>query len=160
MQKVVFSLVCFVMAIICGSVMVVSGQEDAEDMCVPMGTIELGAPDGVEQKRSPVGFPHARHFDFECQTCHHTWDNTSQIQGCMTAGCHDAKEAATKTKQGAPLRAEEIRYFKKAYHESCIGCHKIMKLRNQKIEMSGKKLDGPLPNPGPTSCIGCHPKEE
>ncbi len=160
MQKVGFLLLSLVMALILGSVMIVSGEEDAEDMCVPMGTIELSAPDGVEQKRASVGFPHAQHFGFECQTCHHKWDNTSQIQGCMTSGCHDVKEAATKTKQGTPLRADEIRYFKKAYHESCIGCHKVMKLKNRKIEMSGQKIDGPLPNPGPTSCMGCHPKEE
>ncbi len=160
MQKVCVLLLCFVMAIIFGSVLVVSGQEDAEDMCVPMGTIELGAPDGVEQKRAAVEFPHSRHFGFECQNCHHKWEGTTQIKGCMTSGCHDVAEAATKSKQGTPLRAEEIRYFKKAYHESCIGCHKVMKLRNRKIEMSGKKLDGPLPSPGPTSCIECHPKEE
>ena len=160
MQKVGILLLGLVMAIIFGSVLVVSGMEDAEDMCVPMGTIELGAPDGVEQKRVSVEFPHSQHFGFECQTCHHKWDGTSQIQGCMTSGCHDATEAATKAKQGTPLRADEIRYFKKAYHESCIGCHKVMKLKNRKIELSGKKLEGPLPNPGPTSCLGCHPKEE
>ncbi len=160
MQKVCMLLLCFVMAIIFGSVLAVSGEEDAEDMCVPMGTIELGAPDGVEQKRASVEFPHSRHFGFECQTCHHKWEGTTQIKGCMTSGCHDVQEAATKSKQGTPLRAEEIRYFKKAYHESCIGCHKVMKLKNRKIEMSGKKLDGPLPSPGPTSCIQCHPKEE
>ena len=160
MQKVGILLLCFVMAILFGSVLVVSGQEEAEDMCVPMGIIELGAPDGVEQKRASVEFPHSQHFGFECQACHHTWEGTKQIQGCMASGCHDAREAATKTRQGTPLRAEEIRYFKKAYHESCIGCHKVMKLKNRKIEMSGKKLESPLPNPGPTSCIGCHPKEE
>jgi nitrate/TMAO reductase-like tetraheme cytochrome c subunit len=78
----------------------------------------------------------------------------------MTAGCHDETEAATKARQGTPTRAEEIRYFKKAYHESCIGCHKVMRLKNRKIEMSGKKIEAPLPNPGPISCSGCHPKEE
>ncbi len=160
MQKVGILLLCFVMAIIFGSMRVVSGEEAPEDMVVPMGTIVLSAPDGVEQKRAPVDFPHSRHFGFECQTCHHTWEGTTQIKGCMTSGCHDALEAATKSRQGTPLRAEEIRYFKKAYHESCIGCHKVMRLKNRKIEMSGKKLDGPLPNPGPTSCIECHPKEE
>ena len=71
MQKVGILLLCFVMAIIFGSVLVVSDEEDPEDMCVPMGTIVLSAPDGVEQKRAPVDFPHARHFGFECQTCHH-----------------------------------------------------------------------------------------
>ena len=159
MQKVGIFIMCIVMAIIFGSVLIVSGEEDAEDMCVPMGTIVLGAPDGVEQKRASVDFPHSRHFAFECQTCHHKWEGTNEIKGCMTSGCHDVTEAATKSRQGTPLRAEEIRYFKKAYHESCIGCHKVMKLKNRKIEMSGKKLDGPLPNPGPSSCIGCHPKE-
>lgn len=160
MQKVGILLVCIVMAIIFGSVLVVSGEEDAEDMVVPMGIIELSAPDGVEQKRALVEFPHSRHFGFECKTCHHTWEGTSPITGCMTSDCHDVIEAATKTKKGTPSRAEEIRYFKKAYHESCIGCHKIMRLKNRKLEMSGKKLDNPLPSPGPSSCIGCHPKDE
>ena len=159
MQKVGIVLVCFVTAIIFGSVLVVSGEEDVEDMVVPMGIIVLSAPDGVEQKRAAVDFPHSRHFGFECQTCHHTWEGTTQIKGCMTAGCHDVTEAATKAKEGTPTRDEEIRYFKKAYHESCIGCHKVMKLKNRKIEMSGKKIDGPLPNPGQSTCIGCHPKE-
>ena len=77
----------------------------------------------------------------------------------MVSGCHDVQEAATKSKQGTPARAEEIRYYKKAYHELCIGCHKIMKLKNKNIEMSGEKIDGPLPSVGPTSCVECHPKE-
>lgn len=160
MQKVGILIVCFVIAIIFGSVLYVSGEEDVDDMCVPMGTIELGPPEEVEQIRASVEFPHSRHFGFECQTCHHTWEGTAQIKGCMTSGCHDVKVAATKSKQGAPRRTEEIKYFKKAYHEQCIGCHKIMKLKNRKIEMSRKKLDEPLPSPGPTSCIQCHPKEE
>ena len=160
MQKVVILGVCFAIAIICGSVLAVSGEEDVDEMCVPMGTIELGAPDGVDQKRASVEFPHSRHFGFECQTCHHKWEGTTQIKGCMTSGCHDVKEAATKSKQGSPRRSEEIQYFKKAYHEQCIGCHKIMKLKNRKIEVSGKKLEDPLPVTGPTGCILCHPKEE
>ena len=123
MQKVGIFVMCIMMAIVFGSVLVVSGEEDAEDMCVPMGTIVLSAPDGVEQKRASVEFPHSRHFGFECQTCHHKWEGTNEIKGCMTSGCHDVTEAATKSRQGTPLRAEEIRYFKKAYHESCIGCH-------------------------------------
>ena len=160
MQKVGILLLCIVTAVVFGSVLVVSGEEDPEDMCVPMGTIVLATPDGVEQKRAPVDFPHSRHFGFECQTCHHKWESTEPINGCMTSGCHDAIEAATKAREGTPSRAEEIRYFKKAYHESCIGCHKVMRLNNRKIEMSGKEIDGPLPNPGPISCSGCHPKEE
>jgi uncharacterized protein YceK len=160
MQKVGILLMCFVIATICGSVPAVTAEEDADEMCVPLGTIELGAPDGVEQKRAVVEFPHSRHFGFECQSCHHKWEGTAQIKGCMTSGCHDVQVAATKSKQGTPLRSEEIKYFKKAYHEQCIGCHKIMKLKNRKIEMSGKKLEEPLPNVGPTSCIQCHPKEE
>jgi hypothetical protein len=159
MQKAGILLVCFVIAIIGGSVLVVSGEEDNGEMCVPLGTIELEPPDGVEQKRASVEFPHSRHFRFECQTCHHKWKGTDQIKGCMTSGCHEVQIAATKSKQGPPLRTEEIRYFKKAYHELCIGCHKVMRLKNRKIEMSGEKLDGPLPSPGPTSCMECHPKE-
>jgi Class III cytochrome C family len=160
MQKVVILGVCFLIAIIFGSVLVVSGEEDVEDMLVPMGTIELGAPDGVEQKRASVEFPHPRHFGFQCQRCHHEWEGTTQIQGCATSDCHDVQVAVTKSKLGSPSRAEEIRYYKKAYHELCIGCHKSMKLENKKIEMSEEKLEDPLPSTGPTGCIQCHPKEE
>lgn len=159
MQKRGILLVGFMMAAIFGSLPAVSGEEDITEMCIPMGVIELGAPDGVEQKRAAVEFPHSRHFGFECQTCHHEWEGTTQIQGCMASGCHDVTVSPTKSKQGVPDRAEEIRYFKKAYHETCIGCHKIMKLKNKKIEMSGKKIDGPLPATGPTSCGECHPTE-
>ena len=50
MQKAGLLLVCFVIAIICGSVPAVSAEEDAEEMCVPMGIIELGAPEGGTKK--------------------------------------------------------------------------------------------------------------
>ena len=160
MQKVGFFLMCILVVLILGVAGTISGQEAEDEMVVPLGTIVLGAPEGVEQKRAAVDFPHARHFDFQCQTCHHKWEGTEQIKGCMTSGCHDVLVSPTKSKQSRSDKDLAIRYFKKAYHEQCIGCHKIMKLKNRKIEMSGKKLDGPLTSPGPTGCVECHPREE
>ncbi|MEJ2097535.1 MAG: cytochrome c3 family protein, partial [Deltaproteobacteria bacterium] len=63
---------------------------DAEDtLCIPMGTLLIEPPDGVEAKRSPVDFPHSIHFDYTCKTCHHTWDGENPILSCTTSGCHD-----------------------------------------------------------------------
>ena len=160
MQKVGFFLMCVLVVLILGAAGTISGQEAEDEMVVPMGTIVLGPPEGVEQKRAAVDFPHARHFGFQCQDCHHKWKGTEPIKNCMTSGCHDVLVSPTRSKQSKSDPNLAIRYFKKAYHEQCIGCHKIMKLKNRKIEMSGKKLDGPLPPTGPTGCVECHPREE
>jgi hypothetical protein len=42
----------------------------------------------------------------------------------------------------------------------CIGCHKEIKAQNKRLEMSGRVLKDRLPNPGPSSCKGCHIEEE
>ena len=52
-----------------------------------------------------------------------------------------------------------ILYYKTAFHQMCIGCHKEMRIINTELEMSYRRLDRELPRTGPTGCIQCHPKE-
>jgi hypothetical protein len=130
-----------------------AGSKD--DMCVPMGSIVLKAPAGAQPKRSAVTFPHARHFDVACATCHHTWGRTEPITGCMTSGCHDLAEPP-KRKPGDEDAA--ALYFKNAFHTSCIGCHKQIKAKAI-AQQKSLKTSGPPPIKfGPTSCGECHPK--
>lgn len=131
------------------------GEVDADDeMCIPMGEITLEPPDGVEAKRSEVTFPHAVHFNYTCQECHHTWDMESAIVGCATTDCHDVTESPKK----ADPKEDDILYYKTAYHSSCIGCHKQIKAENKAKEMQLGFLPDNIPATGPTGCVECHPK--
>ena len=131
----------------------------ADDMCVPMGEIIL-EPLVEENKRSAVAFPHAVHFNYSCQSCHHTWTGNDPIVGCSTSGCHDLT-ATPKGEDGKPTKDAmlKIRYYKKAYHDMCIGCHREIKQQNKKIEAAKASLGQKLAPTGPTSCNECHPKE-
>ncbi len=131
----------------------------AEDMCVPMGNITL-EPLAKVSKRSEVTFPHAVHFSYDCQSCHHNWSAKEPVVGCTTSGCHDLT-AMPKTEDGKPTKDAElrIRYYKKAYHDMCIGCHKSIKQENKRMEAAKTALDQKLAPVGPTSCNACHPKE-
>ena len=134
------------------------GAGSTQDMCIPMGKIVLKAPVEVQAKRASVEFPHARHFDISCVTCHHTWGRTEPVVGCMTSGCHDLTEAPKK-KAGEPVAEDAaIGYFKPAYHKLCITCHKDIKARNLELQKSLKSSGQKLPKTGPTTCSGCHPK--
>jgi hypothetical protein len=129
-----------------------------EQMCVPMGNITL-APLSDTAKRSEVSFPHAVHFSYACQECHHKWDGRSKIKSCSTSECHDLakapKPADHKSEKG---RLMSMRYYKKAYHDMCISCHKRIKIKNKSLEESKASLEAPLPATGPTGCNQCHPK--
>jgi hypothetical protein len=141
-----------------GGMQAVSGTAATEDMCVPMGTLVLKAPEGVTSQRSAVNFPHARHFDVSCVTCHHTWGLTEPIAGCMTSGCHDVSEVP-KRKAGEPVgEGAGMAYFKTAYHKLCINCHKDMKAKNLELQKSLTTASKKLPKTGPVSCSECHPK--
>lgn len=130
-----------------------------EQMCVPMGEITI-EPLVEEAKRSEVVFPHAVHFSYACQECHHKWDGQASVQTCSTSGCHDL-EQAPKTEDGEPVKDKlmSVRYYKEAYHDMCIGCHKRIKAQNKELEAKMASLDEPLPATGPTGCNQCHPKE-
>ncbi len=130
-----------------------------EDMVVPMGEIVLESI-AKEAQRSAVAFPHALHFDYNCQQCHHTWDKTTPIVGCATSGCHDLAEIP-KGDDGRPVSDPKIqgKYYKNAYHAMCIGCHKSIKAKNKAAEASKLAMGEKLSPTGPTGCVECHPQE-
>jgi hypothetical protein len=130
----------------------ITGVAADEELCIPLGTIELMAPSDVEATRSAVAFPHSQHFDINCKTCHHEWsgDETDTLS-CSTSGCHDYTEMPSD-------KSEAILYYKNAFHKSCIGCHKAIKTENRRKEMTNLPVSGALAKTGPTSCNGCHPK--
>ena len=126
---------------------------------VPVGRLALAPPVGVTPKRSAVAFPHSRHFDYNCKTCHHKWDGNSQVQSCTASKCHDRLSFSVKSEKAMDNEPERIRYYKYAFHQQCVSCHREIRTHNVKLERSRKKIKEPLQRPGPTSCIGCHPRE-
>jgi hypothetical protein len=126
---------------------------------VPVGRLALAPPVGVTPKRSAVAFPHSRHFGYTCKTCHHKWDGNSRVQSCTASKCHDQLSLPVKSKKAIAYSLEAIRYYKYAFHQQCIGCHREIKIHNKKLERSRKKIKEPLQWPGPISCVGCHPRE-
>ena len=161
MQKIGLLCVCLSMILVFGSITMVVGQETEDEMVVPMGIIVIGPPESVEPKRSPVDFPHSTHFaSVDCKTCHHKWQGTELIQGCTTTDCHDVAVSPTKSGKSGSNPDLAIRYYKTAYHQMCIGCHKEIKIQNIQLEKSYKELKETVTDPGPISCLQCHPKEE
>ncbi|UCF90336.1 MAG: cytochrome c3 family protein [Desulfobacterales bacterium] len=159
MRKLVIGIMCLAAFWVFRSSVVISRAEADEEMCVPMGTIVIEPPESVEAKRAPVDFPHSIHFGFSCQTCHHKWETDAAIVGCKTSGCHDVAVAPTKSEKSEADKTAAARYYKSAYHQKCIGCHKEIKKKNQELELSQEALPETLPPSGPTGCIQCHPKE-
>ena len=129
--------------------------QGGDELCIPLGNITLSPPEDVEAKRAPVEFPHAVHFDYSCKKCHHEWTGDTEDLSCMTSGCHDSSISLLKTDKD-----EAYRYYKTAYHNQCIECHKEIKEANEKLELSKKQIAGNLPKTGPTGCVGCHPASE
>jgi len=159
MKKLIIGGFCLLLVLVFGKAMIVFGQSD-EQMCIPMGTITLQAPESVEAVRPAVQFPHPAHFSYHCQTCHHQWEMDEPIVSCTTSGCHDGTVAPTRSKKGTVDEEEAVAYYKTAFHKMCIGCHKEMKIERKKLEMSGRTLKEKLPSTGPTTCRGCHQPEE
>ncbi|RJQ55457.1 MAG: hypothetical protein C4530_16000 [Desulfobacteraceae bacterium] len=137
----------------------VSSTEAAEDVCIPMGSFQVIPPKAATAKRASVDFPHSRHFDFSCRSCHHTWDYENPIQNCTTASCHDLVEAPKSSDKD--FKKLSIRYFKNAFHQNCIGCHKEIRQANleaeKKLRLTDKETK--MSKTGPISCAGCHPSE-
>ena len=151
-------VVVTIVALVLGVSGIVVGDEDEQQLCIPLGSITLEAPEGVEAKRSPVEFPHATHFTYSCNVCHHKWTGTDQFLDCTTSGCHDLTRSPKKA--GSSEGDAAHRYYKNAYHKSCIQCHQSIKKKNQKLAASGSILRDKLPPTGPTGCKECHPREE
>lgn len=130
-----------------------------EELCIPLGTLSLEPPNGVDQKRASVEFPHSVHFDYACQKCHHTWSGDAEIMSCSTSDCHGELGTPENPETGEADPALAIRYYKKAYHQLCIGCHKEIKEKNTELELSKEVLEQELAKTGPTGCVKCHPQE-
>lgn len=157
MRKIFFAGIGL-MVVLCFACVSVSFA-DERDLCVPMGVIVLSAPEKAEQKNAPVDFHHSKHFIYDCRRCHHKWEGTTENLSCGTSNCHDlATNPKTEGKKGKSETA--YRYFKTAYHNQCIGCHKANRQKNAKLESSKKVLKSNMQNPGPTGCVECHPRQK
>jgi hypothetical protein len=164
MLRIRVAVLCLVIIFVFGMALNVAGKNKSdtegavEDMLVPMGIIVLEPNPSVEQKRAPVEFNHAKHFQYECRTCHHKWDGKTKITTCTTSKCHDLLKAPKKPTRYLAYTEEGIKYYKYAYHQACIGCHKKIKVKQKKMEMSLNASEKETKNV-PTSCKECHPKE-
>jgi hypothetical protein len=132
----------------------VAMENSVDSLDIPLGTITLSAPEGSDEKRSPVAFPHGGHFDYSCQTCHHEWDGESPVQNCTVSDCHDQLEPDEKTRNINDER--NSLYFLAAYHKACIECHRDLRSQRQSLEKSGVTNESMLPVYGPLACNECH----
>ncbi len=166
MPRIRIVILCLVMVLILGvSLEVVgkgtdSGEQNLKKMCVPLGILVLKPDASVEQKKSAVEFDHSKHFVYDCKACHHKWDIKKEITNCTTSQCHDLLQSPHKPVKYLDYTETGIKYYKYAFHRRCVGCHKEIKNKRKKMEMSYQVLEAKLPNTGPTGCIGCHPKKE
>lgn len=159
MYRIGIGAMLLMIIMVLGAIWEVSGQNQKEDMLVPMGVIQLTPPEGFEAKRALVDFDHARHFVRGCKECHHTWIGDTKILNCKASECHNQIKSPGKSKKYLKYTKESILYFKYAYHMMCISCHKEIKMNNRALEMSSKVVKDKLPAAGPSGCVQCHPKE-
>ena len=161
MLKLRTVVLCAVMLVF-GVAFLASGQDTVDEITVPLGTITLEPPESIEGKKTPVDFPHSKHFMSNCTACHHTWEYDTEILSCTTADCHDQVNAPQKKKSGDSDKLTAMLYYKNAFHKRCIGCHQDIKKKNKaeekKPRYSDKKTQ--IAKSGPVSCAGCHPKEQ
>ena len=157
MHRIVTVFLCItIIAVGCISIVTASDNAtaDSEQMCIPLGTITLAPPESVEAKRSEVDFPHDLHFNFACMECHHQWTAEEEpIQSCGTSGCHEL-DAPPEPDSGD----DAIMYYKNAFHDLCLGCHREIKALNKKVAMTLGGSEEQVQTTGPTGCILCHPK--
>ena len=161
MLKLIVAVVALFTIIIAGGLAAGANETEVtmDAIYVPVGRLVLAPPVGVTPKRSAVAFPHSGHFDYTCKTCHHKWDGNSPVQGCSASKCHDQLSSTVKDKKTLDYGPMAIRYYKYAFHQQCISCHRQIKVHNEKLERSRRKLEESLQRPGPTGCVGCHPRE-
>lgn len=157
MRGIGLVILCVILSLAAGVSLAVS--EELDELCIPMKILELKPLSGVEQHRASVQFPHATHFNFSCQRCHHDWKGKTEVQNCTASGCHDQAKTPKNEGQKVSVDKLEIKYYKKAYHALCIGCHRDIREKNKEIEMSKNPIKTVLAKTGPTGCIQCHPKQ-
>jgi len=164
MHRIHIGVMCLLMVLILGVSLEATGQDaDAgeqkiQDMSVPMGVIVLKPDESVEQQKSAVEFNHPQHFIYDCKTCHHKWEGSAKVANCTTSKCHDLLKAPKKPTKYLAYTEKGIKYYKYAYHQTCIGCHKEIKVEQEKMEMLNKATEKKK-KIVPTSCTECHPKE-
>lgn len=165
MQRICTGLLCLLMIFVFGISFVVAGkntgesEQSPEDMCVPMGVIVLEPNSSIEAKKAPVDFHHSKHFLYDCKQCHHKWKGNEQIVNCTTAECHDLLTPPKKPTKYLAYTDAGIKYYKYAFHQKCVGCHKEIKAQRKKMELAYQVQTEKLPKTGPTGCKECHPKE-
>ncbi len=155
MKRFVTIVFAMILTMGLGAVWGVADEDTDEQLCIPF-ELTIEALEGVEAKRAPVEFSHTKHYSFNCRDCHHQWTGTVENLSCTTSECHDLAKTPKNTDD-----TEKARYYKKAYHKRCIGCHKLIKSENSKLAevvfLADKKQLAPV---GPTGCIECHPKDD
>ena len=163
MRKFGIALIALAAMVFAGSPITLAEQNapTMDAIYLPVGRLALAAPVGFRSQRSAVAFPHSRHFEYACRTCHHQWDGQSAVRSCSAANCHDQLSAPPRKKirRDQAGDTDAVRYFKFAFHRQCIGCHKAIKVHNDKLTQSVFSLSTPLAANGPTGCVGCHPRE-
>ncbi|PIE62605.1 MAG: class III cytochrome C family protein [Desulfobacter postgatei] len=125
-----------------------------ESLSIPLGIINIKAPEEVETTRGPVGFPHGLHFQFACKVCHHDWDGESEVEVCSS--CHDETEPSGT--RNIKDEANQM-YYLAAYHNVCVTCHRdtVKKQKAAKKALAqGKIGKADLPKAAPVHCNGCH----
>ena len=139
----------------------VSGKEAVDEICIPMEPFLLEPSEGATEKYPPVEFPHSRHFDFSCKMCHHEWDYETPVSTCAASECHDLLEPPKKADKENADNYFPSRYYKDAFHNTCMVCHKIITLKNIETENKLRFTDKNtvIMNVGPLTCKGCHAPE-
>ncbi len=125
-------------------------ENSDETLTIPLGIINIEAPEEVEATRGAVGFPHGLHFKYACKDCHHDWDGESEVEACDS--CH----SETKPSGSRNIKDEANQmYYLAAYHNACITCHRDTDKKRREAE-AVKAAD--LPKAAPVNCKGCHSK--
>ncbi len=136
-----------------------AADETWNSISVPLRTIILEPPDNTTPKFTPVYFPHPLHFDYSCRRCHHMWDGYTEIQNCASSQCHSRTTPPGSFGINEAQGEEYIRYYKNAYHDLCIECHKDLKTKQAPPPEDGKKEEtAEKEKTAPTLCFECHPK--
>ncbi len=100
--------------------------------------LKLAPPEGMKATKALVDFSHTKHesANINCVTCHHTWDQKSEVQSCSVSGCHDQPGKKGENTFYAAFHAKNS-------DASCLGCHK-------EVKKQGKDV--------PVACKACHAK--
>jgi class III cytochrome C family protein len=163
MNKLAVIFVSILLIATFGSTFVIAKQKGSSfkgTLCIPFGILTLNPPQTVKSPKAAVEFPHGVHFGYSCKTCHHKWDGIAELQTCKTSGCHDAVKPVKRPLKHLEYTGEGIKYFKYAYHQQCIGCHKEINGKNTKMlkQVRVNEKNVKLLRSGPVGCVECHPE--